>query len=448
MDFAQCLDWCNDRSLSVVLTVNRQLIYDCMPFVIGIAIMLAVLVFLLRASGARFRRLRLGRLHADEVGGVQSLSFVLTIPLFIMIMMFIVQLTQLTIARVVIEYSAYSAARSAVVWVPSILGLNDDEEQENRIGAGKVWINEVLAEDNRWYDIYQLDTSADSNSPKVQRIRLAAAMACMSICPSKATPTGGGNHFADAAAGPLTRAFFAMAPSRSGNTRIAPRIRSKLAYALRNTVVQIYVHHRRDQPFLGNHDILRDYREYTQNEIGFQDQMHVRVTHRFALLPGPGRLIAAFVARPDTDAPDTVGQRITFDQGVYTMQLTATARVQNEGEKSVWPHFEDPFGQMGPIFMTAIEAENYPPIPPRPFNPSNPQPVDPWTIPPTLPPLDQSGIRNQSRAVTGGSAAATRVQDDEEDADCCGDDRKTTKQKKDLPIRIQRKREDAEPPDR
>ena len=132
----------------------------------------------------------------------------------------------------------------------------------------------------------------------------------------------------------------------------------------------------------------------------------------------------------------------------FTVVVTLPAPLALLREKVGPPPFSNPFGQMGPIFMTAIEAENYPPIPPRPFNPSNPQPVDPWTIPPTLPPLDQSGIRNQSRAVTGGSAAATRVQDDEEDADCCGDDRKTTKQKKDLPIRIQRKREDAEPPDR
>jgi len=65
---------------------------------------------------------RLRRLHRDEAGNVQSLSFVLTLPIFIMLMMLIVQASQLMIGQVVVEYAAVAAARSAIVWIPAAVG--------------------------------------------------------------------------------------------------------------------------------------------------------------------------------------------------------------------------------------------------------------------------------------------------------------------------------------
>src|SRR5687767_11915386 len=58
-------------------------------------------------------------LHADELGSVQSLSFVLTVPLFIMLMLLAVQITQLMIGQIVVHYAAFAAARSAAVWIPA-----------------------------------------------------------------------------------------------------------------------------------------------------------------------------------------------------------------------------------------------------------------------------------------------------------------------------------------
>ena len=72
-------------------------------------------------SRAQLRLGRLFKLHRDEVGSVQSLSFVLTLPLFIMIMMMIVQVSQLMIGTVVVHYAAFAAARSAAVWIPAAM---------------------------------------------------------------------------------------------------------------------------------------------------------------------------------------------------------------------------------------------------------------------------------------------------------------------------------------
>ena len=52
---------------------------------------------------------------------MQSLSFVLTLPLFIMVMMMIVQVSQLMIGMVVVHYAAFAAARSAAVWIPAAM---------------------------------------------------------------------------------------------------------------------------------------------------------------------------------------------------------------------------------------------------------------------------------------------------------------------------------------
>ena len=48
---------------------------------------------------------------AIKPGSVQTLSFVLTLPIFIMVMMLIVQVSQLMIGLIVVHYAAYAAAR-------------------------------------------------------------------------------------------------------------------------------------------------------------------------------------------------------------------------------------------------------------------------------------------------------------------------------------------------
>ena len=63
---------------------------------------------------------------------MQSLSFVLTLPLFVMVMLFIVQLSQITIGRLAVEYAALAAELDSG-WLSQIAsGEGADEES---IGA-------------------------------------------------------------------------------------------------------------------------------------------------------------------------------------------------------------------------------------------------------------------------------------------------------------------------
>ncbi|MCH8830593.1 MAG: hypothetical protein IID45_13535, partial [Planctomycetes bacterium] len=78
-------------------------------------------------------------------------------------------------------------------------------------------------------------------------------------------------------------------------------------------------------------------------EVGWQDAITVHVVHHFALLPGPGRLLAKHLV-PSSGIPDRVYQRISTDRNyrysepVYSVAISASATVKTEGMKSVRPY--------------------------------------------------------------------------------------------------------------
>ena len=88
--------------------MTRAVLLACVPWLLVLIASLGVLYVLARISRARMELGRLRRLHADQQGSAQSLSFVLTLPLFIMVLMFIVQVSQLMIGQVVVEYAAFA----------------------------------------------------------------------------------------------------------------------------------------------------------------------------------------------------------------------------------------------------------------------------------------------------------------------------------------------------
>ena len=75
------------------------------------------------------------------------------------------------------------------------------------------------------------------------------------------------------------------------------------------------------------------------NEIGWQDQVYIRVSHDYALLPGPGRLLARRAESPATGY-DPVPDEIEYRNGVYVRTLAATARLGNEGQKPSRPYVQ------------------------------------------------------------------------------------------------------------
>jgi hypothetical protein len=326
--------------------MHRQILISCLPCLAAMVVSCGVLVLLARLSGSRVDLRQLKRLHGDEGGAVQSLSFVLTLPVFIVIMLFIVQLSQLTIAKIVVEYASFAATRSAIVWIPANLGADEEGyalEGMNQI-AGLAYEGDQMIEGK----MYSLYTASEGGGPKFNRIHLAAATACLPICPSRDVGAGGDNP-AMAAADPLTKAYLAISPQSTSNTKIPERIRNKLAYALDNTEIVIEIAHKDTEPPLVWHDMGPYPEEFDVGEIGWQDQVAVSVTHHFALLPGPARFLArSSTARPGTSpgearGSDDVAQSIDRRGEVWVRSINASTRMSNEGEKPLLPYIQKIF---------------------------------------------------------------------------------------------------------
>ncbi|MBP89613.1 MAG: hypothetical protein CMJ64_23365 [Planctomycetaceae bacterium] len=321
--------------------MSREAIIACLPYLAGIVVSVGLLRLLVWASGARMQLSQLRRLNADQHGAVQSLSFVLTLPLFVMILLFIVQLSQLTTARLVVEYAAMAAARSAVVWIPTT--LSDGYETENRISAISP-AGEMTDDNGVRFVVYQVSPG----SPKYDKIRLAAATSLMSVCPSRDTGVVLDDEGISAAT-TMVKTYAAISPASVENTRIPTRIYNKLAFALRNTHVEIEIRHRNtdyrdrpNEPPLAHYDIVPYREEFEFNEIGYQDQIVVTVRHEFALLPGPGRFLSRNTPRRDGNLSeqDRVAMQVRRENGIFTYPISATARLNNEGEKSVLAYIQ------------------------------------------------------------------------------------------------------------
>src|SRR5271157_3078183 len=113
----------------------RAILMACLPWLALLLVLILAAWVLLRSSRVQLRLGRLFELHGNEAGSVQSLSFVLTLPLFIVLMMMIVQVSQLMIGTVVVHYAAFAAARSAAVWIPAEIPTAPPDERANCISS-------------------------------------------------------------------------------------------------------------------------------------------------------------------------------------------------------------------------------------------------------------------------------------------------------------------------
>ncbi len=330
--------------------MGRAILMACLPWLGLLVASVAVAYLLARSSGARLQWRRVRALHRDQGGGVQSLSFVLVLPFFIMVMLFIVQVSQLMIATVIVQYSAFAAARAAVVWIPANLGA----EPENCISSFIVDPSAEYTKEPVWdpdspsfgpsdaNHVEGLTYVVEPSGPKYEKIWTAAVLACMPVCPSRdlgMAPQGNGPTVSAA----LKTVYRAMVPRSRGNTRIDARIDNKLAYSMANTRVEVRFFHSNTEP------PLRDYSQwvrdhlgqpvgYQANELAWRDPITVTVYHQLALLPGPGR----FLSRPSASGgPSGVAARIAEEDGVYKYPLSASATLGNEGEKSVISYVHD-----------------------------------------------------------------------------------------------------------
>jgi uncharacterized membrane protein YgcG len=288
----------------------RAVLQACLPWLALLLLLVWLACAIVRLNRARPRWDRLLRLHRDEAGAVQSLSFVLTLPFFILIMLFIVQVSQLMIAINVVHYAAYAAARSACVWIPAQLA---NGETANCIS------------------LCQLDPDADQampalnpkapdygprpggttyvvlpGSPKYDKIAMAAALACMPISPSRAA--GCRLDAAVASTAEIIKSLYGrMAPDSYSSAAAPRRLDNKLAYAIANTSVEIRFYHPNDEPPLMNYLIPDAPDEFRYNELGWQDRITVKVRHDLALLPGPARFLAGYVLGANSSGSSSSG---------------------------------------------------------------------------------------------------------------------------------------------
>ncbi len=265
--------------------MSRAIVQSCWPWMLLWIGSCAVLWLLARWNRVRFSWARLGRLHADQGGSAQSLSFVLTLPLFILVMLTMVEISQIMIGEIVVHYAAFAAVRSAIVWVPARL----PGEPENWVPTYTPIDDPaavLVGPTDGWIRHYVVDTSG----VKYATIRRAAVLACVGISPS--ADLAPMNDEGLQTWQRLQAAYDAVAPTASWATKDSGPVYNKLAYAEAHTGVLIAFDHSNEEPplvlFLDQYDPASpDPPEFMPGrEIGRQDAIEITVNYDMKLLPG------------------------------------------------------------------------------------------------------------------------------------------------------------------
>jgi hypothetical protein len=337
--------------------MHRAILEACFPWFLWLMAAFAGLWLVARVSGASLRLARLRRLHRCQEGSVQTLSFVLTLPLFMMIVLFIVQVSQLMIGITVVHYAAFAAARAAIVW----LAAETPDEPQNTMDP--ITVDETSVYPAWMSRVVVFNQIPTGRAWKYNKIWSAAALACLPIAPSKQYLTASALSSFNSNLGNTTAKMYrSMVPKAANDPVIARRILNKNYYACEHTWIQISgadygmlmpgsglvgnsLVGRTDNPL--NHPII----QWKSNEIGWQDPITVQVWFRFPLLTGPGRFLSpghflkTQLAPPD-GTPDKVSSGIQiwdkkdhpqYAESVYWTKLTATATITLEGIKSGIP---------------------------------------------------------------------------------------------------------------
>lgn len=341
--------------------MHRAILIDWIPCLLWISRAALILVLVMRMSGARLQLAKVRKLHRCQEGSVQTLSFVLTLPLFIMLVMFIVQVAELMIGIAGVHYSAFAAARSACVWIPAMVPATNELPNTfypaslKPIDANGFWVTDQHDNSNHEWD--QLW--------KLRKICGAAAIALVPVSPSR-------YYFSsDDAPMEISDQMVSIAKALSPTLQGYPRgdrvIRRKLNYALANTRIEIrgidldrFPPGPTYNPYPGrmevitspNGQVTQNWIPWNPNEVGWEDPMNVTVYHYFALLPGPGRFLSTRLGNSG-GVRDTVSKSIVkpgeipgfgfvnankYRDKLKTVPLEATVTISNEGLKSVMPY--------------------------------------------------------------------------------------------------------------
>jgi hypothetical protein len=343
--------------------LNRAVLEALIPPLIALVISFLLLRLIIRFSGAKLDLKRLRRIHSCEHGGVQSLSSVITLPLFIMIVMFIVQVSQLMIGLMAIQYSAYAAARSAIVWTPAHVERSGRyvEEFENVLQPP---LDEGTPITMSYDGELMVSPSAGGDyatSYKLNKMFAAAVLGIAPVCPSRPIVETVSDEQGGISEEVVQGIYERLDPeSYASNPKVAERIRNKLAYAWQNTQLTLSfvdkdtyngpTYNPRVLQIVDGTIVTNEagewIRYWSEHEIGWQDPLTLTVTHEFALLPGPGRFLAKYLVRSD-GGEDRTATRITTQTGgaflrpTYTVTMSASATMTNDGFKPLLTFLED-----------------------------------------------------------------------------------------------------------
>lgn len=208
--------------------------------------------------------------------GRSAIEFLLLLPIVLSILLLILEVALMVQAKLVVNYAAFCAVRSAIVWIPADA---PGGEARNHIDR------------------------TDPDSDKMQKIWRAAAFACVSISPHYSSSLVDRTGISDASddqkdAVERIAAFF---PSH-GDGNVADSFRNRLAYGFdsANTTIEIIAES-------GSHD-------QSAGDYGDHDPVTVKVTHRFYLgIPLANRLMGtSFGAGPGSGFYYPISEQYTL----------------------------------------------------------------------------------------------------------------------------------------
>lgn len=96
------------------------------------AVCLVAMVFLVRRAYRGRNWAGAAAFAADERGASYALSYVLTFPFYLILMCLIIQATLILMVKMGTVYAAHAAARTAIVWRPSLPERTTDETDQVR----------------------------------------------------------------------------------------------------------------------------------------------------------------------------------------------------------------------------------------------------------------------------------------------------------------------------
>jgi len=91
--------------------------------------LICLTILLVLGRQLSYRRPKIRRLVTSENGAAYSLSLALITPLYTLMICFLIELTLMLNVQIGVDYAAYAAARSAIVWLPAeVTPLNTQQQ--------------------------------------------------------------------------------------------------------------------------------------------------------------------------------------------------------------------------------------------------------------------------------------------------------------------------------